>query len=143
MLIISAGLFGYIISSIKNILEIKWKKAKEYKLFFLIISKNTSIINREAIRVINAFMRDKNVSFELQSRVRKYLEFVMKKEINHEQEQDILNNLNISLKSEVILQTQGKLLIQNPFFIKNFSESTNQSLANKLKKITLSPEELN
>lgn len=87
-------------------------------------------------------MRDKNVSFELQSRVWKYLEFVMKKEINHEQEQDILNNLNISLKSEVILQTQGKLLIQNPFFIKNFSESTNQSLANKLKKITLSPEEL-
>lgn len=30
-LLFSAGLFGYIIFSIKEILEIKWKKAKEYK----------------------------------------------------------------------------------------------------------------
>ena len=31
MLLVSAGLFGYIIFSIKEILEVKSKKSKEYK----------------------------------------------------------------------------------------------------------------
>lgn len=86
-------------------------------------------------------MQNKNMSFELQSHVRKYLEFVMKKDINYEQEQEILNKLNKSLKNEVILQSKGKILLQNPFFSKNFSIEVIEALAPCLKKFTTCPEE--
>ena len=86
-------------------------------------------------------MQNKNVSFELQSRVRKYLNYVMKKDVNAEQEKDILEKLNKSLKNEVKLQSQGRILFQIPFFHRNFSNQTIEKLSLTLKQLTLSPEE--
>ena len=87
-------------------------------------------------------MQNQNVNFELQSRVRKYLEYVMKKNINDEQENLILDKLNRSLKEEVILQARGKILCQNSLFSNHFSVQTLENLSLCLRKLTFSPEEL-
>jgi hypothetical protein len=87
-------------------------------------------------------MQDKNINFELQSRVRKYLEYVMKKDVNDEQENEILGKLNKALKNEVILQSRGKLLAQNSLFKDNFSKNSIDALSLKLKKLTIGPEEI-
>ena len=87
-------------------------------------------------------MRNKNINFELQSRVRKYLEFVMKKDINDEQENEILNKLNKSLKNEVILHSRGKTFFQNSLFTNHFSVQTLENLSLYIRKLTISPEEL-
>ena len=86
-------------------------------------------------------MKRNNINFELQGRVRKYLEYLMKKESNTQKEGEILNSLTQSLKSEVILQSNGKLLDHIPFLKTNFSKDTIEGLSFCLKKCRYSPEE--
>ena len=86
-------------------------------------------------------MNSKNINFELQGRVRKYLEYIMHKETNIEKENEILNKLTMALKREVILESNGKLIYEIPLFNKNFSAKTLEQLAFSLKQIRYSPEE--
>ena len=86
-------------------------------------------------------MKSKNINFELQGRVRKYLEYIMHKEINNEKEKEILNKLTIALRREVILESNGKFLYNTELFSKKFSPATLQNLAFVLKQNRYSPEE--
>ncbi len=87
-------------------------------------------------------MRNKNVNFELQSRVRRYLEYTMKNESNLEEEQKILLKLTKSLKNEVLMESFGKYIENIPFFRDNFSKSTIEQLSLSLKELSFSPEEI-
>ena len=86
-------------------------------------------------------MRENNINFELQGKVRKYLEHLMTKESNSEKEQEIFRKLTHSLKKELMLNSNGKLLSQIPFFTNNFCEETVEDLSFCLQKIRYSPEE--
>ena len=87
-------------------------------------------------------MKTHNISFELQSRVRKSLEYTLKNEAsNSDQDNIIMNKLNSSLKNELLIESLGKIIKEIPFFKNNFSNSTIESLVFTLKKIQLSPEE--
>ena len=86
-------------------------------------------------------MYRKNIDFELQGRVRKYLEYISHQEGNSEKEGEILNKLTNKLKREVILAANGKLLYQIPFLTQNFSKTTLNELSFCLKKLRFSPEE--
>ena len=86
-------------------------------------------------------MRENNINFELQGKVRKYLEHLMTKESNSEKEQEIFSKLTHSLKKELMLNSNGKLLSQIPFFTNNFCEETVEDLSFCLQKIRYSPEE--
>ena len=98
-------------------------------------------IFRETVRVINGYMKKNNLGFELQSRVRRYLEYTIKNEKNNNEQMDgILNKLTKSLKSELILQSYQKY-IQNSKFFKNFSSKTQEKIVLSLKVLKLSPEE--
>ena len=96
---------------------------------------------RENLSIINNYMKSKNINFELQGRVRKYLEYIMHKEIHNEKEKEILDKLTSSLKREVILESNGKFLYNTELFNKKFSSSTLQNLAIVLKQNRYSPEE--
>ena len=85
-------------------------------------------------------MKKNNLGFELQSRVRRYLEYTIKNENNNEQMDGILCKLTKSLKSELILQSYQKY-IQNSQFFKNFSSKTQEKIVLSLKELKLSPEE--
>lgn len=86
-------------------------------------------------------MNNKGLNFELQGRVRKYLEYTMLTEVNIEKENEIFNKLTSSLKKEVILASNGRLLAQTPLFSQNFSAKTLEKLAFLLKPQRFTPEE--
>ena len=86
-------------------------------------------------------MKKKNLDFELQSRVRRYLEYTLKNESNLEEEQKILLKLTKSLKNEVLLESFGKYIENIPFFKNNFSKETIENIVLSLKELRFSPEE--
>ena len=94
------------------------------------------------MRIINRYMNTYDVHFELQSRVRKYLEYTLKNEKNNSDSENlILSKLNKSLKNELLMESVGKFLKEIPFFSENFSNITIQRCVNSLRKLQLSPEE--
>jgi len=143
ILIISFFLFGFCLNSMKQILDNMAKQENDYKFFFNFTSMNFFFyffLFRETVRVINGYMKKNNLEFELQSRVRKYLEYTIMNENNVEQKDAILNKLTKSLKSEVLLQSYGKYVKNNKFF-NNFSLKTKEKIVMSLKEVKLSPEE--
>ena len=86
-------------------------------------------------------MNKNNIPFELQGRVRKYLEYIFKKQNNDKKQNEILEKLNKSLKKEVLMEVYGKILFKTPRFIDNFSIETLQNLIFVTRPITFSPEE--
>ena len=85
-------------------------------------------------------MKKNDLNFELQSRVRRYLEFISKNESDAAEKQTILNKLTKSLKREVLLEANGKLIKDN-FFFKNFTKEFQEEVTLCLKELRLSPEE--
>ena len=96
---------------------------------------------KENIRVINGYMKRQNLNFELQGRVRKYLEYTINNENNGDQESEILNKLTKSLKKEVLIESYGKIIEQIPFINDNFSTETKEKIVFSLKSLTFSPED--
>ena len=86
-------------------------------------------------------MRERGVEFELQGRVRKYLEYIIHKDTNTAKEDEILNKLTKTLRKEVILASNGKHLKNIPLFMENFSARTIEELTFFIKPVRLSPEE--
>lgn len=86
-------------------------------------------------------MTNHKVSFELQSRVRKYLEYTMNHTANMKEEKLILDKLNKSLKDELLIESLGRIIKAVPFFKDNFSEDSLENLVFALRKRQLSPEE--
>ena len=93
------------------------------------------------MRVINGYMTRYKVNFEIQSRVRKYIEYTLKNESNSEQENLILNKLNKSLKKELMMESMGKFIKEIPFFKDNFCSETIEKIVFSLKKVQLNPED--
>lgn len=86
-------------------------------------------------------MKKKNINFELQGRVRKYLAYTLQKDSNLEEEKEILDKLNNALRKEVILQSNGKFISHVPLFSHNFSAKTLEGLSLSLNSVRFSPEE--
>lgn len=87
-------------------------------------------------------MKKKNIDFELQGRVRTFLEYNFQNQKNSDKEMDIINKLTTTLKNEVLQQSQGILLNKNLFLSKNFSPGFIQNLAIKMDQKKFSPEEI-
>ena len=93
------------------------------------------------IRVINSYMKKNDLNFDVQSRVRRYLEYTMKNEDNEEGLMNILNKLTKSLKSEVLFDCYGKYIDENQLF-KRFSAKTKEKLILSISEVKFSPEEI-
>ena len=89
-------------------------------------------------------MKSKKIEYELQARARKYLEFVWHEEktANRENSDEILEKLSSNIREEVLLQSNGKFLLNYPMLCKNFSERTMRRLVNLIKPVRYSPEEI-
>lgn len=90
---------------------------------------------------MNGYMDRKGISFELKARVRKYLEYIFKKNKHDKRENEILEKLNQSLKKELIMESNGKILTKIPKLKENFSFQTLENLAFYMRYHTYSPEE--
>ena len=89
-------------------------------------------------------MKSKKIEYELQARARKYLEFVWHEEklANNETSGEILDKLSSNIREEVLLQSNGRFLLNYPMLCKNFSERTMRRLVNMIKPVRYSPAEI-
>ena len=95
------------------------------------------------MRKLNLYMQNKNIEFDLQGKVRKYLNYLQDiNSTNSEIEKELISKLNPSLKEELLIRANGKIIKNLPFFSKNFSEKTLRKLVFALKPNRFYPEEI-
>ena len=87
-------------------------------------------------------MRKKNVEYDLQVKVRKYLHFIYDQAENVDREKDIIGKLSNSLKEDVLIRANGSYLKNFKLFTKNFSEETLRKTVFLMKNIKFYPEEI-
>ena len=95
------------------------------------------------MRKLNLYMQSKNIEFDLKGKVRKYLNFLQEiNTANADIEKELISKLNPSLKEELLIRANGRILKNLPFFSKNFSEKTLRKLVFALKPNRYYPEEI-
>ena len=89
-------------------------------------------------------MERKHVNYNLQMKIREYLRFIWKVEFtqNEKMEDRIIGKLSKSLKEELFLEANGKILNKYPMFFANFSECFLRQLMYKMKEVRHTPEDL-
>jgi hypothetical protein len=89
-------------------------------------------------------MTRKEVDFDLQVRVRKYLEHLwLEEEIeNREIEVQIMNRLSDSLREELLVQANGKVLAKFDLFIKFFSEDVLEKVSQIVTTVNYAPDDI-
>ena len=98
---------------------------------------------RTNIRIIDNYMRKKNLDVDLKTRVKKSMEYMWKldKKII-EREQEIIDTLPLVLKKEVLLGANASLLKKIEILSKNFSASFLEQLALEVKQFCYAPDEI-
>lgn len=125
----ACGMFAYNINSIGIILSDISKESDEYE---------------KDLNTINHFMKKKYISFELQMRIRKYLEYIRKKEIFEYNEATMitLDKLSDTLKEELLLEANGSILKEIKMLSCNFSEESLRKMVMIMKEKRYSPGEV-
>ena len=128
LILVGCGTFGYCLSNLGSIfMEISMEENK-YKT---------------KIAEINDYMVRNNVNFNLQIKVRRYLEYLFNEEKQGDNKgQAILQSLSKSLKDELLMDVYGKIIKNIQFLSSNFSKKFLMTLALKFKEISYAPEEI-
>ena len=123
---VACGMFAYTINSIGVIVQDLNKKNKDF--------------NR-SVSLVNGYMKQKKIHFDLRIRVQKYLEYIWleKSGQNEEETHNIINKLSKSLKEELLLSANGVIFKDLPLFYMNFSEETLRRVVYKIKEVSLVP----
>lgn len=126
---VACGMFAYTINSIGIIVQD--------------INKGKKIFKRN-LHLINGYMKQKNISFDLRVRIRKYFEYIWKEERIHNEEETlgIINKLSKALKDELLFQGNGTILKKIPLFFKNFTQDTLRKLVYEMKELNFTPGEV-
>lgn len=90
-------------------------------------------------------MEKKKINMDLRFRIKEYLRFIWQEENTQfkEEENIIINNLSQNLKEEILLESYGKILMNNSLFFINFSKkSLKEVIAQKVfKEVMYTPGE--
>lgn len=118
--------FAYTLNSIGTILENIHRNQKEYM---------------KEVNLVNSFMREKNITFELRIRIRKYFEYIWNEEkiMNAKEQTAVLKKLSDSLKEEVLIEAYGEIIRNIKFLSFNFSEESLRKIVPILKERKYSP----
>jgi len=104
------------------------------------LSKKTNECSKE-LNIINQFMLEKNVNFDLRMKIRKYLQYIRNEEnlegIEHQAQ--IINKLSDSLKDELLLEANGPIIRDIKLFNLNFSEETLRQTIGIMKEMRFTP----
>lgn len=124
----SEAVMGIIIEGIHSILESLTRAGTE---------------RRESIKIINRYMRRKDIEYDVQVKVRKYLNFVYDQDsATSAKEHELIEKLSSSLREELLIRANGEILKKMPLFYKNFSEATLRKLVFSMKQARYYPEEI-
>ena len=126
---IACGIFAYSINSIGVIVSEIARRENEFQ---------------KDLNIINEFMKQKIINFDLRMRVRKYLEYIWYEEkIEKLEEQSrIIDKLSDSLKEELLLEANGAIIRDLKMFTFNFSEELLRNTIPLLKEVRYTPGDL-
>ena len=84
----------------------------------------------------------KNIEFDLQNKVRQYINGLYDNDFDaQEAETNVINKLDFSLKGELLFKVNGKLLMSTPIFNK-FSIKTIRKMVYVMKKVNFHPNDI-
>ncbi|KAL4464771.1 hypothetical protein ABPG74_011332 [Tetrahymena malaccensis] len=123
---ITAITFGYILNVIGMILE---------------ELDSNEISKRHDINVINEYMRQKNISMDLQTEINLDLNYFYEKNIKKIQQdvENAVSNLSSEMRTKLKLEQNLQILKNMLFFEKNFSKQSLLEFASSLEEITYYP----
>lgn len=127
--IIGCIMFAYSLNCMGAIFQGFHKREKEMK---------------EELFIINSFMKSKNVTNEVQMKIRKYLEhlWLEEKKLNLEKSMKVFNKLSESLKTQLLQETNRPIVEKLEIFSTNFSGNTLEKIINIMKQEKYPPEEI-
>ncbi|CAK73868.1 unnamed protein product (macronuclear) [Paramecium tetraurelia] len=110
--------------------------------FFFHKSQRNKIYS-ESMNLMNSFMSMNNIDFNLQVRIRNYLDYICKAEQSmiDENVSSIINKLSERLQAELKYQLRASILESCDFIKKNFSLKFQQALVPFMQEINTIPEE--
>jgi len=122
----ACGLFAYTINRIGLILQNINRSEHEFK---------------QNMNILNGYMRQKKINFNLRTKIRNYLEYQWKDEkiYNNEVSREIINKLSKSLREELLLNANGVILKHFKMFHNNFSEASLKKLVLVMKEVKCIP----
>ncbi|CAD8174031.1 unnamed protein product [Paramecium octaurelia] len=127
-MLIASIVFAYSVNSIGIFVSNMYKGAMEYS---------------RSVTLINTFMSKNKIQFELQTRIRSYLEYIWQEEqnMNDEEVSSLICKLSSNLQEELQYQLRGNILSSCKVMIKTFSEKMIKSLLGQMEEQSFSPEE--
>ncbi|CAD8157596.1 unnamed protein product [Paramecium octaurelia] len=125
---IGSIVFAYSVNSIGILVTNIYKNSQEY-------SKTVSLINK--------FMVKNRIEFDLQTKIRSYLEYIWKEEQeqNDDQVGDVISKLSKQLQEELQFQLRGNILRKCKIMVNTFSESLIKNLLQLMEEQSFSPDE--
>ncbi|CAD8065068.1 unnamed protein product [Paramecium sonneborni] len=125
---IASIVFAYSVNSIGIFVSNMYKGTMEYS---------------RSVTLINTFMSKNKIQFELQTRIRSYLEYIWQEEqnMNDDEVSQIICKLSSHLQEELQFQLRGNILRNCKVMIKIFSEKMIKCLLGQMEEQSFSPEE--
>ncbi|CAD8051279.1 unnamed protein product [Paramecium primaurelia] len=125
---IASIVFAYSVNSIGIFVSNMYKGTMEYS---------------RSVTLINTFMSKNKIQFELQTRIRSYLEYIWQEEqnMNDDEVSQIICKLSSHLQDELQFQLRGNILRNCKVMIKIFSEKMIKCLLGQMEEQSFSPEE--
>ncbi|CAD8066035.1 unnamed protein product [Paramecium sonneborni] len=127
-MLIASIVFAYSVNSIGIFVSNMYKGAMEYS---------------RSVTLINTFMSKNKIQFELQTRIRSYLEYIWQEEqnMNDEEVSSLICKLSSNLQEELQYQLRGNILSSCKVMVKTFSEKMIKTLLGQMEEQSFSPEE--
>jgi CRP-like cAMP-binding protein len=124
-MLIACGVFAYVIGSIGTVLSSRYDE---------------EMIFKQKIMYVDQFLRNKNLTKNVRTKVRRYLEHVLENKREQKvDESEILTLLNKNLKEEVIMHLNGLLLKNKTFGVINKYDEFCILLTSIMREETLNP----
>jgi len=125
----ACGIFAYCISSIGKFVKGIRADSEHYW---------------KAIGIMNGYMRRKKISFDLKTRICKYIEYLLRecKENEAQNENEIIDKLSQSLKQNLIYESNKEILEKFPFISTGFSLECIKKIVTIIKEEKFSPNDV-
>jgi hypothetical protein len=126
VMLMSCGVFAYSLNSVGSIFQEMYKKDNEFRIKLVDISY---------------YMGKRNINKSLQSKVKRYLEYMHEEEMyGYQRGTDLITGLSNKLQDELCEELYGKILKELRIFNENkFSPQLLKKVAIKVQEITFAP----
>eukprot|EP01017_Pseudomicrothorax_dubius_P044430 TRINITY_DN7503_c0_g2_i1.p1 TRINITY_DN7503_c0_g2~~TRINITY_DN7503_c0_g2_i1.p1 ORF type:complete len:574 (+),score=118.23 TRINITY_DN7503_c0_g2_i1:179-1900(+) len=128
MMYLASAMFGYMMNTVSDVILLFGRS----KAFY-----------RKKIQMIQRYMTQKHINKDLQVRVREYLKYIWDLDNYVKAEESNFSSvLSSSLRTEIVLEVNGRILAQCKLISLNFSKALLNDVCYILNERTFAPEEL-